>query len=32
MARGEGPVYGYLQVPCKVELNAPLRPLESRIA
>jgi lipopolysaccharide transport system ATP-binding protein len=24
MARGEGPVYGYIQLPCKVELNAPL--------
>ncbi len=22
MARGEGPVYGYIQLPCKVELNA----------
>jgi homopolymeric O-antigen transport system ATP-binding protein len=29
MARGEGPVYGYIQLPCKVELNARL---ESRIA
>jgi lipopolysaccharide transport system ATP-binding protein len=24
MARGEGPVYGYIQVPCRVELNAAL--------
>jgi hypothetical protein len=23
MGRGEGPVYGYIQLPCKVELNAP---------
>jgi hypothetical protein len=22
MARGEGPVYGYIQLPCKVELSA----------
>jgi hypothetical protein len=22
MARGEGPVYGYIQLPCRVELNA----------
>jgi ABC-type polysaccharide/polyol phosphate transport system ATPase subunit len=28
MARGEGPVYGYLQQPCKIELNA--RPMESQ--
>ena len=21
MARGDGPVYGYIQVPCRVELN-----------
>jgi ABC-type polysaccharide/polyol phosphate transport system ATPase subunit len=26
MARGEGPVYGYIQLPCKVELNAPTAP------
>jgi len=34
MARGEGPAYGYIQVPCKVELNAPLRhaDMESRNA
>jgi lipopolysaccharide transport system ATP-binding protein len=31
MARGERPVYGYIQVPCKVELNAPLKLLESHI-
>jgi hypothetical protein len=24
MGRGDGPVYGYIQLPCKVELNAPL--------
>jgi lipopolysaccharide transport system ATP-binding protein len=24
MGCGEGPVYGYIQLPCKVELNAPL--------
>ena len=28
MGRGEGPVYGYIQLPCKVELNTPL---EARI-
>jgi lipopolysaccharide transport system ATP-binding protein len=28
MGCGEGPVYGYIQLPCKVELNAPL---EARI-
>jgi ABC-type polysaccharide/polyol phosphate transport system ATPase subunit len=39
MGRGEGPVYGYLHLPCKVELSAspqggasPLEPVESRIA
>jgi lipopolysaccharide transport system ATP-binding protein len=37
MARGEGPVYGYVQLPCKVELNAPTHETsvpqrESRIA
>lgn len=32
MARGEGPVYGYIQLPCKVERNAPLPILESHIA
>ena len=25
MARGEGPAYGYIQLPCKVEFNTPLR-------
>ncbi len=25
MARGEGPVYGYIQIPCKVELDASLK-------
>jgi lipopolysaccharide transport system ATP-binding protein len=30
MARGEGPAYGYIQLPCKVELNSP--PRESGIA
>jgi ABC-type polysaccharide/polyol phosphate transport system ATPase subunit len=24
MARGEGPVYGYIQIPCKIELNTSL--------
>ena len=24
MARGEGPVYGYIQVPCRIEVNPPL--------
>jgi ABC-type polysaccharide/polyol phosphate transport system ATPase subunit len=32
MGRGEGPVYGYIQLPCKVELNASPTPVESRIA
>jgi lipopolysaccharide transport system ATP-binding protein len=35
MARGEGPVYGYIQIPCRVELNAGQaigRGKESRIA
>jgi lipopolysaccharide transport system ATP-binding protein len=34
MARGEGPVYGYIQLPCRVELNAsPLaQVMESPIA
>ncbi len=32
MARGEGPVYGYIQLPCKVELNAPVGQVESPIA
>jgi len=32
MARGEGHVYGYIQLPCKVERNAPLHALESRVA
>jgi len=25
MARGEGPVYGYIQWPCRIELNSALR-------
>ncbi len=29
MARGDGPVYGYVQVPCRIEVNAGM---ESRIA
>jgi lipopolysaccharide transport system ATP-binding protein len=35
MARGEGPAYGYIQLPCKVELNTPqlnANPKESGIA
>jgi ABC-type polysaccharide/polyol phosphate transport system ATPase subunit len=38
MGRGEGPVYGYIQLPCKIELAAPARgiaplePMESRLA
>ncbi len=37
MGRGEGQVYGYIQLPCKIELDAPLhvaptlQPLESSI-
>jgi hypothetical protein len=32
MARGEGPVYGYIQVPCHIEVNPHLAPgMESRI-
>jgi lipopolysaccharide transport system ATP-binding protein len=32
MARGEGPVYGYVQLPCRVELNKVELRGESRIA
>jgi len=39
MGRGEGPVYGYIQLPCRIELNASphrgastFEPVESRIA
>jgi hypothetical protein len=38
MGRGEGPVYGYIQLPCRIELSAPARgiaplePMESRLA
>jgi lipopolysaccharide transport system ATP-binding protein len=33
MARGDGPVYGYIQLPCRVELNAAIQqPAESPIA
>ena len=32
MGRGEGLVYGYIQLPCRVELNASPAPVESRIA
>jgi hypothetical protein len=32
MGRGEGLVYGYIQLPCRVELNASPAPVESWIA
>jgi lipopolysaccharide transport system ATP-binding protein len=32
MARGEGPVYGYIQLPCKVEMKKPTHHLEPEIA
>jgi hypothetical protein len=32
MARGEGPVYGYVHTPCKVEFAAPRRSMESSLA
>src|SRR5262249_43600537 len=32
MARGDGPVYGYVQLPCKVELSTPSAVRESPLA
>lgn len=32
MGHGEGQVYGYLRLPCRVELNARLQPSQSREA
>ena len=26
MSRGEGPVYGYIHLPCQIDINTPLRP------
>jgi hypothetical protein len=31
VARGDRPVYGYIHVPCRVEVNARLHPHESRV-